>query len=433
MLRILLAVVVLAGLCAWQMPAQPVRADPLSDLREQQARLANLIAQQQKQLAGLQAQQQHLQGQITATQHSLATIADSLADLDQQVGSLRGQLSEAEASYQSLASQLGDADAQLRQLEAEEQAKQGELDRRQEMLAAHLVAAYKADQTPLLTQLLTAHSLTDVLSDVSYYLDAGEADKVLADQIEVDQQLLSILHDNVSLNRDAVKALTDEAAERRQELDAEAAQLADAQAQLEALRARMEAQLEQQRQADAKLARDKAKLAAAIRSNGQALTDLGQKIDQLIAKEGDEGGIPSDYSGTLAWPMGGVVTQEFGCTGFPAEPRVGSCAHFHEGIDLAAPCGTQIRAAAPGVVVFVGYNPYDTPPQAWLVIIAHSTSLNTWYAHMKARAPTGIRAGAHVSAGQLIGWEASTGHSTGCHLHWAVRLNGKFVNPRLFV
>jgi murein DD-endopeptidase MepM/ murein hydrolase activator NlpD len=68
-----------------------------------------------------------------------------------------------------------------------------------------------------------------------------------------------------------------------------------------------------------------------------------------------------------------------------------------------------------------------------MVIIAHSSSLVTWYAHMTPKAPAGIRVGVQVSLGQLIGTENTTGHSTGCHLHWAVRLNGKFVNPRLFV
>ena len=81
----------------------------------------------------------------------------------------------------------------------------------------------------------------------------------------------------------------------------------------------------------------------------------------------------------------------------------------------------------------MGYNPYDAPPRAWLVIVAHSSTMVTWYAHMTAQAPAGIYVGAHVAAGQLVGTENTTGHSTGCHLHWAVRVNGVFVNPRLFL
>jgi murein DD-endopeptidase MepM/ murein hydrolase activator NlpD len=57
----------------------------------------------------------------------------------------------------------------------------------------------------------------------------------------------------------------------------------------------------------------------------------------------------------------------------------------------------------------------------------------TWYAHMTGAAPPGIYVGAQVAAGQLVGTENTTGHSTGCHLHWAVRVNGVFMNPRMFV
>ncbi len=67
------------------------------------------------------------------------------------------------------------------------------------------------------------------------------------------------------------------------------------------------------------------------------------------------------------------------------------------------------------------------------MIIAHSSGLQTWYAHMTAAYPGNIHQGSMVKAGQIIGHEGNTGHSTGAHLHWAVMLNGDFSNPRLFL
>ena len=67
---------------------------------------------------------------------------------------------------------------------------------------------------------------------------------------------------------------------------------------------------------------------------------------------------------------------------------------------------------------------------AWIVIVAHSSNLQTWYAHMQPRYP--VRAGQVVKKGQVIGYEGNTGRSTGAHLHWMVEYNGSFVNPRLF-
>ncbi|MDQ3871331.1 MAG: M23 family metallopeptidase, partial [Chloroflexota bacterium] len=138
--------------------------------------------------------------------------------------------------------------------------------------------------------------------------------------------------------------------------------------------------------------------------------------------------------GRLRWPMRGWVSQEFGCTGFGWEPPLGNCSHFHRGIDIVAPRGTPVRAAAGGSVVFVGYNPYDDPSDpAWIVILSHGDGLSTWYAHLQPIVPAGISGGARVTAGQLIGYEGNTGHSTGAHLHWAVVKNGDFVNPRLYL
>ena len=129
--------------------------------------------------------------------------------------------------------------------------------------------------------------------------------------------------------------------------------------------------------------------------------------------------------------MSGVMSQDFGCTGVPYEPPLGSCSHFHQGIDVVAPYGTPIHASGAGRVVYCGWNYADGADPAWIVIIAHSQSLETWYAHMVPSCPAA--AGSTVRQGQVIGHEGNTGHSTGAHLHWAVRFNDNFVNPRLFL
>ncbi len=172
----------------------------------------------------------------------------------------------------------------------------------------------------------------------------------------------------------SVAVLASQVGLQKQDLDGQMGQLTTAKAKLASLQNKIAVELAKQAAANAKLAKNKVALAAAIKSNGEASAKLAQKIDKLAAEYGGKGRIPSKYSGTLQWPMGGTISQEFGCTGWPSEPRVGNCAHFHQGIDIVAPCLTPVHAAGSGVVVFVGYNPYDSPPRAWLVIIAHSTS-----------------------------------------------------------
>lgn len=140
-------------------------------------------------------------------------------------------------------------------------------------------------------------------------------------------------------------------------------------------------------------------------------------------------GQPSNW----IWPTSGHITQPFGCTGFWAEPRRGSCDHFHSGIDIANDRGTPVRAVADGVIEMVGWDPWINPDPDWLVIIDHGNGLRTLYAHLRAKPVDGIERGAHVFQGQLIGLMDMTGRATGPHLHFAVYLNGEPVSPRNYL
>lgn len=140
-----------------------------------------------------------------------------------------------------------------------------------------------------------------------------------------------------------------------------------------------------------------------------------------------------DASANWIWPTSGKITQPYGCTGFWAEPRKGSCDHFHMGMDIANDRGTPVRAVADGVIELVGWDPWIHPDPDWMVIIDHGNGLRTMYAHLRAKPVDGIERGAHVLQGQLIGLMDMTGRATGPHLHFAVYLNGDTVNPRNYL
>jgi murein DD-endopeptidase MepM/ murein hydrolase activator NlpD len=129
----------------------------------------------------------------------------------------------------------------------------------------------------------------------------------------------------------------------------------------------------------------------------------------------------------FGWPTHGQMTQAYGCTGSAFEPRVGSCAHFHDGIDIAGASGTPIRAAATGVVAYVGWNPWDQEGRAYIVVVAHPGGFVTRYGHLLPRSE--LTLGRLVHKGQLIGYMGSTGNSTGPHLHFEVLRGGTTVNP----
>ena len=97
---------------------------------------------------------------------------------------------------------------------------------------------------------------------------------------------------------------------------------------------------------------------------------------------------------------------------------------FHNGTDFSAPKGTPVRATANGTVIQVGYN--DTFGN--YVEIRHSESTTTFYAHMDT---TNINVNDIVSGGEVIGTVGTTGFSTGPHLHYEIRIDGKPSDPHL--
>ena len=91
-----------------------------------------------------------------------------------------------------------------------------------------------------------------------------------------------------------------------------------------------------------------------------------------------------------------------------------------------------IHASGDGVVVFVGYNPWDPPARSRLDRdhrpLGRPRRPGT--PTCSRRKPSGICQGARVDAGDVVGWEGNTGNSTGAHLHWAVQFKDDFANPR---
>ncbi|MGH2385357.1 MAG: M23 family metallopeptidase, partial [Candidatus Limnocylindria bacterium] len=135
------------------------------------------------------------------------------------------------------------------------------------------------------------------------------------------------------------------------------------------------------------------------------------------------------------WPERAFrVTQEWGPTTFALEPpytyRGTYYPHFHAGIDFANGCGTPIYSAGAGVVVASGQPlmPWDT---GFGVVVDHGGGIQTWYWHMQPRVV--VSPGTIVTSESVIGYEGTTGMSTGCHVHFAVNHNGVWENPRNYL
>jgi murein DD-endopeptidase MepM/ murein hydrolase activator NlpD len=126
----------------------------------------------------------------------------------------------------------------------------------------------------------------------------------------------------------------------------------------------------------------------------------------------------------LTWPMAQFqITQAFGPSNVALEPPLGPYRHFHYGVDISAPLGTSVVAAADGVVVAVGHTNVG---YGNYVVIGHGGGIATLYGHLL---DTTVKVGDLVMRGQEIGHEGSTGLSTGPHVHFELRLNDQVVDP----
>jgi len=430
---LLLALPIVLGLIGLPANAPLARGDELANAKAQQEQLKKEVAAQKQAVAKLMILQRGLSAEIAQTRAQLNGVNADLVTVKSRIGKMTSRIAAVQAAYTALVDRLAALDMRLVAITASEARKSEQLRERRDQLAERVRTAYDTDRSSLLEAFLSGGTFTDLLAEMSYVIDVGEQDKALAQQIARDQEVLAALHQSVLDTQSQTESLRVETAAQKAALDESLVALKAAKAQLAKLQKQVKLDLAHQQAVYASVMRNKKNATKALAAAAAAQRRLTIKIADIVAQQARQGKIPSQYNGTLQWPMSGSVTQNFGCTGFSWEPALGSCAHFHRGIDTVAPYGTPVRAAGDGVVSYIGWNYADGVDPAWIVIIAHSSGLQTWYAHMQPKYPGAITQGSHITAGQTIGFEGNTGHSTGAHLHWAVMFNGDFVNPRLFL
>ena len=157
----------------------------------------------------------------------------------------------------------------------------------------------------------------------------------------------------------------------------------------------------------------------AQRAVGRTITNLMKRKKEQQARQQKQS---TDYlkgKGTMFdWPVRGQVTSKFGNRVHPMFKTKSQ----HSGIDIAAPSGTPVKAAASGEVLYVGW----MRGYGQVIILDHGRNITTVYAHLSA---TQVSEGQVIRAGNVIGRVGKTGNATGFHLHFEVRVNGKIQNP----
>jgi murein DD-endopeptidase MepM/ murein hydrolase activator NlpD len=258
-------------------------------------------------------------------------------------------------------------------------------------------------------------------SDSSSLLDLIDAASGSGSIVE-GKQYLEHVSDKRHADADRVGALRAALDKQQQALDEKRKAADDARDQAAQEQQRVQALYTQQQDAIAAVVAGQnsyqAKLSDLTAQKAQLATDFKAASDE-IASELAALKTPPYGDGSLIRPIPGAqIVSGFG----PRTDPITGAPGFHPGVDFAAPCGTRIQAAGIGQVLSAG----EDGGYGNAIVINHGGGLATLYGHQSAFA---VSTGDVVSQGQVIGYVGSTGYSTGCHLHFEVRINGTPVDP----
>jgi murein DD-endopeptidase MepM/ murein hydrolase activator NlpD len=342
---------------------------------------------------------QDLQQKLNATQAKLeraqrhtGILTTRIRHESAQIDRLTIEVAELRNKEAAVAARLAQKQAELDQAQARLDYLKQRLREAIRILEERLVAIYTSNEPDLITVLLEADGWDDLLARSAY-------ERALRNQDDDIVARVRILRNEMQETVNRIRVARDEIAARKHELEVTRVTLKARTAELAAARRKQHATLQAVRKRQDVLEGD--------------LSAISEKIAEQLAQQ--SGALPAGPiragSGRLIWPINGTLTSGFGM-------RWG---RMHEGIDISAPTGTQIRAAASGTVELAG----PTGGYGNYTCIGHGGGLSTCYAHQSQI----LVSGGQVAQGQTIGLVGSTGSSTGPHLHFEVRVNGQAVDP----
>lgn len=281
------------------------------------------------------------------------------------------------------------------------------LEEKQQTFHRRLSTMYLQGDMFYLEVLLQSPSFGDFLKRLYYVSQVNKADKRILEEYKEHRQELLLA---------------------QKDLEADLLQLQDQKKRAETVYQTLRAQWEEHQTLLASLDQDQRELEEVNQKARQELNQLiVQATNEARKKEQSSPDHPISVSlsggkdSGFVWPVkGGTLSSPYGLRKHP----IRGTTRMHEGIDISAPMGTPIRAAAAGEVI----EARPSNGYGYIIVIYHGNGLSTLYAHMYAQTVK-VRKGETVSAGQVIAEVGSNGWSTGPHLHFEVHRDGSPVDP----
>lgn len=335
---------------------------------------------------------------INDVQRNLRYLKRKHRTVAQQLGTAKKKLEVTRATLRDTQAQLRSTRRKLEATRAELAILEKRLKERNDLLAERLADTYKHGSVSYLSVLLGAADFWDLLSRGYVVRKVLNSDIELVEAIKEDKKAV-----------EEKKAVLEKQEREREELERKHRALTMA---AQAQTAECERLLKD-------ITRDRVKyeqMLAALEADSRSIAAMVRKLQSSSARR--SGGTVPRWTGGYGWPVSGRVTSGFGMRYHP----ILKSRRMHTGVDIAAPYGTTISAAAGGKVIYAGwFGAYGNT-----VIIDHGGGTITFYGHCSSFL---VRSGVSVKQGQAIARVGSTGLSTGPHVHFEKQRNGVPVSP----
>jgi murein DD-endopeptidase MepM/ murein hydrolase activator NlpD len=370
-------------------------APAAADIIEKKHSVDERISALRRQVETAKVREAALQRQIDATSERIRALEHQVGDVSERLVPLERELRLRELKLNRLNALFRVQSERFALLRAEYRTAT-------ERLNGRLVAAYEAETPDELSFVLSAESFSDLLDGLAYIRTIAESDKRIAAEVAEAKGDVAAARSRTRTARAGMRKQAEIVAVRVNQVRDLRDDLAASKGKLENSRSRKKASL--------------ASLTASERADASEIDALEEVSAELTAKiqaAQSHSTVQRTVSAAgLIWPVSAPVTSPFGW-------RWG---RLHQGIDLGAAYGTPIAAAAAGTVIWAGWlGGYGN-----LTVIDHGGGLATAYGHQSRIV---VSVGQSVAQGEIIGYVGSTGHSTGPHLHFEVRVNGEAVDP----
>jgi len=363
-----------------------------------------------------QQYQQDVRGNIQETQVRIDVTQLEINALQYEIYAMDMALANAEEQLESTEKALAETIVELQETELELEEARAVRDEHFDNLKTRLRVMYIHGPVGYLEVVLQATSFSDFLTRLDHMNTIARSDREITDRLLEAEAVVVEKREETYRQKLRIEGLMAMQAETVAEYEAISEQQYQFMTQLHADARQHEMALQQLRQADAEIT---AKLEALAAEEARRAREAAaaRNAAQVV-------NVPIPTGGSMQWPLpaSGRITSGYGNRTHPFSRRQ----EFHTGIDIGAPRGSRINASMSGYVVMSGWH----GGFGNTVIIQHSGGYSTLYAHNSRNR---VAVDQWVDTGTHIADVGSTGVSTGPHLHFEVRRNGRHVDPRPFL